>query len=235
MTIGIYSLYWEEQDLIYIGQSVNIASRYLVHIKALQKGNHYNCKLQNAYNLYGMPTHYVLEECEVSSLEYLEGVWAKEFSAVDSVQGLNILPPGVPGGGSGVSSAASKHSKKSILTVFRLLYSSKGLSYKFISECTGIPVGTVEGIRNGRVHSWLKQQYPNSYAKMLVVYRHKNCGHIKTNYVDQPVTLLSPNGESVLVTDIQKFSKLYRLDPSAVGKVIRGSRLSTHGWSLPNS
>lgn len=233
MTIGIYSLYWEEQDLIYIGQSVNISSRYSVHIKALQKGQHYNFKLQNAYNLYGKPALSILEECDISNLDYLEGTWAREFRATDTTQGLNILEPGSPGGGSGVHAAASRHPKLTILLVFKLLYDTRALSYKEISDATDVPVGTVEGIRNGKVHTWLKQKYPHSYAKMLTIYRYKNCGHIKTDYITNPTRVLSPLGEIIVITDIKKFSEIYMLDSSAVGKVIRGSRASHKGWTLP--
>lgn len=55
MTIGIYALYWEEQDLVYVGQSQDIARRFTEHKRKLKNTSHTNYKVQAAYNLYGIP------------------------------------------------------------------------------------------------------------------------------------------------------------------------------------
>lgn len=60
MTIGIYSLYWEEQDLIYIGQSQNIERRFTEHLYKLKNNTHTNYKVQKAYITYGLPSTNIL-------------------------------------------------------------------------------------------------------------------------------------------------------------------------------
>ena len=42
MTMGIYALYWQEQDLIYIGQSKEIERRFKDHLRELEACIHCN-------------------------------------------------------------------------------------------------------------------------------------------------------------------------------------------------
>jgi predicted GIY-YIG superfamily endonuclease len=74
MTIGIYALYWEEQDLIYIGESDNIERRFKEHLKMLETNKHFNYRVQEVYNTYGLPLFQILEECHINELKIKEVV-----------------------------------------------------------------------------------------------------------------------------------------------------------------
>lgn len=72
---GIYALWYEEQDLIYIGQSVELSIREKTHKSNLRLNKHSNYKLQEAYNKYGLPEFVVLEYCSEADLDRLELSW----------------------------------------------------------------------------------------------------------------------------------------------------------------
>ena len=50
MTIGIYILYWDKHNEVYIGQSTDIENRISVHTSAVKQNKHYNYKIQDLYN-----------------------------------------------------------------------------------------------------------------------------------------------------------------------------------------
>ena len=51
---GIYTITNKENKKVYVGESLNITNRWKDHIEMLKKGKHYNYKLQNDYNIYGL-------------------------------------------------------------------------------------------------------------------------------------------------------------------------------------
>ena len=71
---GIYKIERLSDGAIYIGQSVNIKSRFNLHRHHLRKGKHSNQHLQNAFNKYGEGdfAFSLIEECEDHDLDYLE-------------------------------------------------------------------------------------------------------------------------------------------------------------------
>jgi len=158
MTIGIYSLYWEEPDLIYIGQSQNIEQRFIIHLRSMNNKSHFNYKVQDTYNKYGEPQTSILEVCTQSELNNLEIYYIAEFTGI-----LNITE----GGNSpqGVSARNSKYSKIQILKVFSLLY--KGLhTVKSIADKLKVPTHTINDIKEGRSHIWLQVCFPEKYLLM---------------------------------------------------------------------
>lgn len=68
--LGIYAITHTPTGRRYVGQSNNIEKRFLQHRKALQRGKHYNAKLQRAWNQYGGAEFefVVLEQCEADRL-----------------------------------------------------------------------------------------------------------------------------------------------------------------------
>ena len=68
--IGIYKIENIVNDKVYIGQSVNIESRWQQHINALENNSHVNKHLQSSWNKYGSESFVfvVLEECEENKL-----------------------------------------------------------------------------------------------------------------------------------------------------------------------
>lgn len=226
MTIGIYSLYWEEQDLIYIGQSQSIERRFKDHIKKLTSRTHSNYKVQNAYNLYGTPLLTIIEECSISNLDTLEIFWTAEFNSLNTVNGLNIVEAGAFN--TGTRNINSKYSKLQILLSFRALYNTK-LTYKDIFILYGIKISNLNSIFSGKTHTWLKEKYPNSYLKML-----NNKGHgTHSKRSGNNITLISPNGTEVMITiSIKSFAKENNLHEGHLSEVIAGKRKHHKHWSI---
>ena len=158
MTTGIYALYWEEQDLVYIGQSQGIESRYKEHLYKMKSNRHTNYKVQDSYNKYGEPELTILEKCIIEQLNELEIYYAKEFDSIN--KGLNIVEAGLVGWG--VNSNASKYTKRQILKVFSLLYKTN-LSVKTIANRCLVRNNLVQDICRGHNHKWLAEKYPDKY------------------------------------------------------------------------
>jgi group I intron endonuclease len=50
---GIYQITNIVNNKFYIGSAVSVKNRWQRHIKALRNNEHYNSRLQNAWNKYG--------------------------------------------------------------------------------------------------------------------------------------------------------------------------------------
>jgi len=204
MTIGIYALYWEEQDLIYIGQSQNIEKRFKEHLRKMQYSSHTNYKVQDAFNLYGKPVLEIIEISTINNLNYLEIYWTKEFNSID--KGLNIIEAGQVG--YGYKSNNSKYSELQIIKVLRYL-SNPYLSYKDIKEKTKVSTSTINNIANGTAHLWLKDRYPLHYNRMV---DRKSLRVGFSNRTSIYSKVVSPIGDVYLVTQIKDFALKYNLN-----------------------
>ncbi len=174
MSIGIYALYWEKPDQVYIGQTINLKRRKYDHLSQLRDNTHENYKVQETYSRYGQPEIIVLQECRKEELNRLEAEWAKEFDNL-----LNIVEPGIPGG-SGLNGPASVYSKRTILKVFSLIY-KYNISYREIVKIVKLSKSSIERIGSGTAHTWLLEEYPEKYALMKagILKRSKNKSQIK--------------------------------------------------------
>lgn len=92
---GIYIIKNIKNRRVYIGSSVDLHGRELVHFRKLRKGVHDNSHLQAAYNLYGK-SEFVWEElCEVSTLfirateqSYLDYFWTWPHGCYNEVRNV---------------------------------------------------------------------------------------------------------------------------------------------------
>lgn len=218
MTIGIYSLYWEEQDLIYIGQSQNIERRFREHILDLTNNRHSNYKVQNTYNKFGLPKFIIIEECNLINLNDLEIYWQHEFNSLNS---LDLVKAGQVG--SGINSNNSKYSKMQILKVFRLLYSTN-LTHEKVSNKTLSSINLSQAIFIGKSHLWLKEKYPILYTRMQNTIRNGN-------YTLEYKKLKSPEGVIYEFQNIREFSRIHGLNQSAVSKLLAGKYKHHHKWT----
>jgi hypothetical protein len=199
MTIGVYSLFWEPQDLMYIGQSDCIERREQEHMRALKAGKHFNYKVQHAHDQHGPPQFILLSECDKGSLDLLEIYWVNEFNSIS--HGLNIAEPG------SIRSTAfarnSKYSKIQILRVFALLVRGN-VSASKIADRTGVGISVVKAISAGTKHTWLSSEYPEKYTKMLNACRNLNwqgrTGKSSTSYC-----LTSPGGVVLYTDNLKEF------------------------------
>ena len=102
MKSGIYKISFDKNRLFYIGGTVDLMKRKSNHLYELNKKNHYNRKLQNAYNKHGMFDFEILENCSKNSLI------KREQHYLDTMKpNLNILK-------FAFSSRGYKHKKETI-------------------------------------------------------------------------------------------------------------------------
>lgn len=96
--IGIYKIENTSNGKCYIGQSVNIESRWTYHRYHLAKGDHINTHLQRAYNKSPESFEYeVLEECEIEQLNALEQFYIWLFNSTSNKFGYNLDTGGKSG------------------------------------------------------------------------------------------------------------------------------------------
>ena len=221
---GIYALWYEEQDLIYIGQSIDIPRRYKEHIGSLAKGMHSNYKVQDAFNNYGSPELVVLEQT-TGDLNSLEVQWTSEFN---SLQSLNIVEAGSVG--HGTNSNHSIYTKIQILRAFRLLYSTS-MKYSDISKITGVKLSTLKAIVAKNKHNWLLDKYPHLFSKI----RGKRDDNRGLDYSCRSGTLLvfvSPEGREYNVYNVGQFAKQYNLHQPTLMYLVKGARKHHKGWKF---
>jgi len=75
--VGIYSIRNTVNSKVYIGQSVDVASRFIRHRYHLKKNVHPNIHLQRSYNKYGADCFEfnIIEECDAGTLCEKEQCW----------------------------------------------------------------------------------------------------------------------------------------------------------------
>jgi group I intron endonuclease len=72
MNSGIYKLHWLNCNYFYYGQTINFLSREKYHTTNLKNNRHYNKKLQNICNKYGLPMFTIVEKCNVFIIDERE-------------------------------------------------------------------------------------------------------------------------------------------------------------------
>jgi len=94
--IGIYKISTNIDDRVYVGQSINIYSRFKQHKKKLEKGVHDSSKLQDFYNLHKddiILEFTILEEVEdPDDLTRKEEKWVKTYNSMKN--GFNMAKVG---------------------------------------------------------------------------------------------------------------------------------------------
>lgn len=86
MTCGIYLISFRKTRKVYIGQSMDIRTRYLQHLRSFRNGTASD-KLLKAYQQYKRSSVILLEECKESELNTLEQYYIDKYSSID--HGLN--------------------------------------------------------------------------------------------------------------------------------------------------
>lgn len=240
MTIGIYALYWEEQDLIYIGQSQNIESRFKEHIRKLKNNYHTNYKVTEAYNLYGNPSVQIIEICSLDDLNQLEIFWTKEFNSLHGSNGLNIIEAGSVG--YGAYSNSSVYTKWQILKVFSLLRRIPVISYKLISIRTKVKTHTISDIVNGKSHLWISTEYPEKYLELKTLVQQrlvksygtaKNIGKIYPAISDSLGNIYTNiENLSEFCRNIPEFTKDPEQARKGLSRLLSGKLKSYIGWKV---
>lgn len=229
MTIGIYALYWEKQDLVYIGRSANIERRVKQHIRNLQNNKHPNYKVQEAYNLFGLCNFPIIEICEEKELNLLEEFWQKEFNSLSS---LDIVQAGECHA-SGLTNPRAKYSKLDLLLSYRLCR-NPNLTSQDISLRTKVSLSMVDDIRSGRAHIWLQTTYPFTW-KLIQSSREQrriNGYERSKRKLNKVCVFKSPEGIIYEVNNFAKFGREHGLDSSDLSRVASGKYTHTKGWAI---
>lgn len=90
--IGIYKIENKINGKIYVGQSIDIKTRWYNHRKELNGNRHHNEHLQNAWNKYGESqfTFNIIEECTVENIDEREIYWINYYNATNGECGYNM-------------------------------------------------------------------------------------------------------------------------------------------------
>lgn len=230
MTIGIYKLSFDWLDKVYIGQSINIEERYKKHLWNLRTGNS-SVKLQQAYNLYGIPKLDILAECLEAELNSLENEAIEIFNSF--VSGLNgtetsdTMPVLV-----GTANGNSKYSEDQYICVAEMLC-EKIHTAKYIAKATGVSEYVVKHISKCENNSWLSTDHPVLWAKL------QELKGARTSYLNSSKALgivypniVSPEGVIHQVDNVNAFAREHGLAASALHNVLTGKRKSHKQWKL---
>lgn len=92
MSIGIYKIKNLLNGKLYIGQSVDIESRWRIHVVELKNNCHHNARLQNAWNKYGEENFdfSIIEECKSDQLNVREIYWIDKLDSYKNGYNLTI-------------------------------------------------------------------------------------------------------------------------------------------------
>lgn len=224
MTCGIYAMQFEGTDKVYIGQSRVIEDRITAHLYDM-KNNKSSKKLKEAVAQFGIPTFHVLEECSKEYLDTLEVQYISEFNSIDD--GFNTsegggLFPSLPG----QLHPMSKYSDTQVIYAFDLLVDYPTLTCKKIGELTGIDPSSVNHICSGQNHKWLKDRFPERYAKL------PNKGHDPSARGLGKVypKIISPDGTIYEVHNTHHFARDHGLSQPNLNKLLNYKLNSHRGW-----
>lgn len=238
MNSGIYMLtFTGDLNKVYIGKSVDIRARFRDHCNKLKTNNHKNYKLQNAYSIYGLPLLSIIQliSSDQESIMYSEEVsWIREFNAY--TEGYNLTIGGDSGPiFKGEDHANCRNTKEQLIEVFDLLCDTT-LTQKEISNSIKVPVGVVERIAQGVSHRWLKDEYPERYAKLISIDRTYKRSESKHTAKDRGVkypALVSPEGVvHDNIENLSLFARTYNLQSANLHKLFKKERGNHKGWHL---
>lgn len=231
---GIYALSFNNGDHVYIGQSQNIHVRISRHMREMQQQKHYNYRVQNAYNKYGLPEAVVIEKCTPNAelLNAKENFWIDEFDSC--LNGLNIRDKD-ESALRGTNSNAARYSKEQILQVFELLLDANNSS-KYIESITGVPSGNINCIARSASHLWLKDEYPEKYVILESLKgTRQGLQHTLASKGKKWPIIVAPTGEQYSdIGNLKRFCETHSIPYDQMYRTCTGKRnsKSTHGWYI---
>lgn len=245
MTCGIYILKFNGTDKVYVGQSVNIESRYKKHVNDMRSGKS-SYKLIEAYTLYNTPNYEVILECEEYELDYNENEAINIFDSFNN--GFNSLEtaeemPKWKNQLKGEEAPGALYSNQDILKAVELMGDPNNTLIS-ISEITNINYATIRKISQGINHLWIKDQYPELWNKLNLSKdeRIKNNTEnrselLKTKFSAkaQGITypqVISPGQQVYTIDNLSDFCRIHGLQRPNLRKVLQGTRVSHKGWKV---
>lgn len=89
---GIYKIENKINHKVYIGQSIDIYTRWYNHKYCLRNGTHYNLHLQNSWNKYGEENFdfCIIKQCDKNELDAFEIKYISQYKSYDENFGYNL-------------------------------------------------------------------------------------------------------------------------------------------------
>lgn len=231
MTIGIYALYWAEQDSqIYVGKSsVSIEQRFVHHCSELKLHTHPNIQLQQYFDLYNVyPTQAILEvisSIDNSIFDTKEIEWIEEFDSFRN--GLNRTKGG-NSNACGEDSHFSKNSNEKIIKIFLELVNNPEEHQQDIANRLKVSLAVLGSIAKGSRHGWLSTLYPKEYS-LLMSRKYSKSGDSVERGLVLP-KLVSPEGVVYTVTNQCSFAKAHNLMQPALWRLLNFKADSHKKW-----
>lgn len=228
---GIYALWWENEELIYVGQSTDLSSRSRDHYRKMKCGVHYNVNVQAAFNKLGYPEFIVLEEePNPYNLNKAEMYWIKELEAYNTSKGLNRTE-----GGDKRAPYLNKFSKIQIYKAFICIYKYKYTRLQTAAR-SRISTHAIKDLVQGRKYTWLKHLYPEQWKvlKLTGEENRKQNWKFQSVHSNKDVFLRSPFGDKVLIDRpySELCAKYSELTPTGISRLVNGRALKFKGWNL---
>lgn len=211
---GVYQICCIPTRKIYVGSAVNIAKRWGEHVRALRRGKHRNCHLQNAWNKYGEGQFEfsVLEYVDVIHLLQAEQEWIDSTACVDKEIGFNICGNAEAPGGVNIQlweGFIDPNGKEVAILGLQEFCIKEGLDYR-----------SMHRLAKGK-----------SKLKSYRGWTHKNSVR-QRDYVKTYSGFIDPDGNPVEpITNLAEFCRERGLDNTHMLAVMRGRICSHHGWT----
>lgn len=245
MTCGIYLLKFNNTHKVYVGQSLNIEDRYLSHIRNMRNGNTSE-KLLSAYNTFGIPYYETLLECTPEELNTNENEAIQVYNSV--VDGFNTLTyaeemPKHKNQLVGEQGPSAVYTNETILNAAILMCDPTN-SLVSISQATGVKYATIRKISQGVQHTWIQQEYPEIWDKILSSKNSRNSINntnrsalLKDKFCAEAQGIVypkvkSPENTEYTITNLSEFCRVHSLERPNLRKVLNGARHSHKGWTL---
>ncbi len=232
--ICIYKLNFKGTDKVYIGQSSDFVTRIHSHLTLLKNGKSPK-KLQEAFNIYGVPIPEILIECSIEELDDLEEQAIEVYDSVNN--GFNTMYSfGHRSTLKGELAGNAKYSNQQVIEAFSLLVYSD-YSHKEITNITGISRGALSDISRGATHVWLKDDFPEDYVKLISkkgVRRSDSINRVlgaEARGIVYP-TIISPEGIEYNVKALRQFCREHNLNHGPVGTILRQGWGQHKGWKV---
>lgn len=240
---GIYKITCIKNGKFYIGSSVNLKNRLDIHKRELEKGRHYNNKLQNSYNKYGKDNFIfeiidIFDSADITFLRQIEQNYLDNLQPFDE-RGFNL------------QKFTQLYRKKSEVpnSSLYLLISPEGdvyHNYKFVegkktrdtnklslaalSLSLNLPAASLNSIVRGRYKSykgWTNSFYNHQILKRYGTFRCLG-GKKPKKYI-----LSDQNGNNTTFFNIAEFARNNNLKASNVSLLLKGCYSSYLGWFNP--
>lgn len=235
MTTGIYKLQFLSGKE-YVGKSYNIELRYKEHIRKILSGQHSNYLFLKEYRTtLALPAYSILEVVAQHTDESLNAKEIHWIALLDTYNnGFNLTTGGDNISGEG--SPASIYTAEQHYQVLELLTTTNTI-YSDIEKITGVHKNTITNLVAGKSQVYLKELYPDMYAKLLLKKEIKK-SNIKpprpapVRVSNKGRVLVDPQGVMHTLVGSQKdFAEKHGLHKGELSRLLQG-KVSQHvGWT----